>query len=115
MTMRFWPPKAGSLPVRSLLALLLLTGAAAAGESAVNPAELERLVHQDCGSCHGLTLKGGLGPDIRPETIEHYDVEGLKAVILGGIPDTAMPPWQPLISDEEAVWIAEYLLKGKTQ
>lgn len=24
--------------------------------------ELETLLYQDCGSCHGMTLKGGLGP-----------------------------------------------------
>ena len=100
--------------MRSLLAMLLLTGSAVAGEPKLDPAKLERFVLQDCGSCHGLTLKGGLGPDIRPETIEHYDAEGLKSVILDGIPDTAMPPWRPLLTEAEADWIAEYLLKGKT-
>ncbi|MDU8927188.1 cytochrome c [Alisedimentitalea sp. MJ-SS2] len=73
---------------------------------------LQRLVHQDCGSCHGLRLKGGLGPDLRVESIEHYDVEGLRMVILDGIEGTAMPPWRPLMSEEEATWIANYLLKG---
>lgn len=100
--------------MHSVLAVLLLTGAAHAGEPALDPTALTRLVHQDCGSCHGLTLKGGLGPDIRPETIEHYDAEILTTVILDGIPDTAMPPWRPLITEEEAAWIAEYLLKGDT-
>ena len=37
--------------LRVLLALSL-AGPATAGE-----AELRRLVHQDCGSCHGLTLR----------------------------------------------------------
>ncbi|SMP07038.1 c-type cytochrome [Shimia sagamensis] len=100
--------------MRNLLALLLLAGTAAAGEPTLDPVKLERFVLQDCGSCHGLTLKGGLGPDIRPETIEHYDAEGLKTVILDGIPDTAMPPWRPLLTEDEATWIADYLLKGKT-
>lgn len=77
-----------------------------------DPVALERLVIQDCGSCHGLTLRGGLGPDIRPETIDYYDPEVLKDVILDGIPDTAMPPWRPLLSEAEAAWIAQYLLKG---
>ena len=101
--------------MHSLLALLLLTGAAHAGEAPVDPTALQRLVHQDCGSCHGLTLKGGLGPDIRAETIEHYDADVLQSVILDGIPDTAMPPWRPLITEAEAAWIADYLLKGDTQ
>ncbi|SHJ74515.1 cytochrome c55X [Shimia gijangensis] len=89
-------------------ALALMSTSAFA--EAVNPAELKRLVHQDCGSCHGLTLKGGLGPDLRAETISHYDVDILKTVILDGIPDTAMPPWRPLMTEDEADWVARYLL-----
>ena len=77
-----------------------------------DPQALERLVLQDCGSCHGLTLKGGLGPDIRPGALGHYDAETLTRVILDGIPGTPMPPWGPLLSDAEAVWIADYLLNG---
>ncbi|MEP2531540.1 cytochrome c [Shimia sp.] len=90
-------------------ALMIATAALAA--DSIDPDALKRLVHQDCGSCHGLTLKGGLGPDLRAETIEHYDADVLKSVILDGIPDTAMPPWRPLISEEEADWVARYLLQ----
>nr|WP_154153387.1 cytochrome c [Roseovarius bejariae] len=75
---------------------------------------LERLVRQDCGSCHGLTLKGGLGPDIRPGALSHYTPEVLETVILDGIPGTPMPPWRPLLSEAEAGWIADYLLNGDT-
>jgi len=78
-------------------------------------AALERLVRQDCGSCHGLTLRGGLGPDIRAPALGHHDRASLTAVILEGIPGTAMPPWRPLLSDEEAAWIADYLLDGATE
>lgn len=81
----------------------------------VDPAALERLVKQDCGSCHGLTLKGGLGPDLRPGSLSHYTPEILAGVILDGIPDTAMPPWRPLMTEEEAVWVARYLLQTETQ
>lgn len=87
---------------------------AQAGE-AQNSEALKRLVHHDCGSCHGLTLKGGLGPDLRPQTLEHYEVDGLAAVILDGIPGTAMPPWRPLITSDTANWIAQYLLKPETK
>ncbi|MDF1718862.1 MAG: cytochrome c [Antarcticimicrobium sp.] len=78
---------------------------------APDPAPLKRLVHQDCGSCHGLTLKGGLGPDLRAPALAHYDPETLRTVILDGIPETAMPPWRPLLTEQEAAWIADYLLK----
>jgi cytochrome c55X len=99
--------------MRSVIALLAMVGTAHAGE-APDPQALEHLVKQDCGSCHGLTLKGGLGPDIRPEAISHYDAETLSGVVLDGIPGTAMPPWRPLMSEAEAAWVAEYLLKGDT-
>lgn len=92
----------------------LQAGTAAAGEG-INTEKLKRLVHQDCGSCHGLTLKGGLGPDIRPESLTHYEPDILETVIMDGIPDTAMPPWRPLITQEEAQWIVLYLLHGDAQ
>ncbi len=75
-------------------------------------AALTRLVRQDCGSCHGLTMKGGLGRAITPEAVGHLDREDLRDIILDGIPGTAMPPWRPLLSEGEALWIADYLLEG---
>ncbi len=96
--------------MRSLLAFILVGTPLWAQEP--DHERLERLVHQDCGSCHGMTLKGGLGPDLRSETLARYDREALAGVILNGIPGTPMPPWAPLMSDAEALWIAEYLLKG---
>lgn len=84
--------------------------------TAVTPqraAELQHMVVQDCGSCHGLTMKGGLGKPITPADLAGFDPEGLAAIILDGVPGTAMPPWRPLISDADALWIAEYLKKEK--
>lgn len=74
--------------------------------------QLERLVRQDCGSCHGMTLKGGLGPDIRAEMLKGKDAEAITEIILDGVPDTPMPPWRPLMTEAEARWIADYLLSG---
>ncbi|TMV03351.1 cytochrome c [Ruegeria sediminis] len=107
-------------PKRGWTARTLLTGAVFVATSAfaaetIDPAALKRLVHQDCGSCHGLSLKGGLGPDLRAENLQHYDVDVLMDVILDGIPDTAMPPWRPLMTQEEAEWIAHYLLTPEEQ
>jgi len=75
-------------------------------------AELERLVRQDCGSCHGMTLKGGLGSDLRAATIAGTEPQTLASIILDGVPGTAMPPWRPLLTEGEALWIAEYLLNA---
>lgn len=78
-------------------------------------AELEHMVIQDCGSCHGLTMKGGLGKPITPADLAGHDPEGLAAIILDGVPGTAMPPWRPLITEAEALWIADYLKTEKTE
>ncbi|RVT81827.1 cytochrome c [Rhodobacteraceae bacterium CCMM004] len=93
------------------LALAALWAASAtASEGGVDPARLERLVLQDCGSCHGLTRKGGLGSDLRREALAHWDAAALAEVILDGIPGTAMPAWRPIMTEDEAAWIARYLL-----
>lgn len=94
-----------------VVALGLLCGPVLADVAPERAAELEHLVVQDCGSCHGLTLKGGLGSPLTPDALSHADPEGLAIIILDGIPETAMPPWRPLLTEEEALWIAEYLLK----
>ena len=93
-------------------AMLLLAGASATAIGAERADELERLVRQDCGACHGMTLKGGLGPDIRAGALGHLDRAEVTGVILDGRPGTAMPPWRPLLTEAEAAWIADYLLDG---
>ena len=96
-----------------ILWLAVLPSWASATDIAAQKAqELTRLVQQDCGSCHGLTLKGGLGRDITPEAMSHFDRETLRDIILDGIPGTAMPPWRPLLSEVEALWIADFLKEG---
>lgn len=91
-----------------LAGLVGVAGAAAADESA----RLERLVRQDCGACHGMTLRGGLGPAITPEAVAKYDDEMLAEIILDGVPDTPMPPWRPLLTPGEVDRIVAYLRTG---
>jgi cytochrome c55X len=98
------------------LALTAMTSAAWAQEvPAARAAELEHILIQDCGSCHGLTMKGGLGSPLTAEALDGADPETLAYIILEGVPGTAMPPWRPLLTDDEALWIAQYLLKMETQ
>ncbi len=101
-----------------LLALPFLTGAhpgALADEDVLKEAARDKLanfVQQDCGSCHGLTLEGGLGSPLLPENLEHMDADVIRDVILGGLPGTAMPSWLGLLNEEEAAFIAEGLKTG---
>lgn len=103
--------------MRSRAIILLLAAAVFTGGAGAQQHEkrLMHMVKQDCGSCHGLTMKGGLGRPLTPDALADADVESLASIILDGVPGTAMPPWRPLISEDEALWIARYLKKEKTQ
>ena len=74
--------------------------------------QLIYLVRQDCGSCHGMTLKGGLGGPLLPGNLDQADREGLAAIILHGVPGKPMPPWDRHLSKQDALWIADNLKKG---
>lgn len=74
--------------------------------------ELVRLVRQDCGSCHGMTLKGGLGKPLLPGTLGSRDAVGIADIIMEGLAGTPMPPWKSLITRDDALWIAERLREG---
>lgn len=75
-------------------------------------AELVRLVRQDCGSCHGMKLTGGLGTPLTREALAGKPVESMAATIIHGRPGTAMPPWKTLLTEAQAQWIAEQLIAG---
>lgn len=75
-------------------------------------AVIRHLVRQDCGSCHGLTLKGGLGSPLTAEALAGRPDEALLATILNGRPGTAMPPWRPFLTEEEAKWVIQWLKDG---
>ena len=93
-------------------ASVLAAAATAPSLSSEREAELRYLVRQDCGSCHGMTLQGGLGPALTPEALAGKPNALLNATILEGLPGTAMPPWRPFLSDEESAWIVEQLTQG---
>jgi len=80
--------------------------------SMLRQAELLNLVRQDCGSCHGLRFEGGLGVPITPAALSGKSPEALSYTILYGRNGTAMPPWKPFLTEAEADWIVQMLLKG---
>lgn len=83
-----------------------------AGEIAPDAGKLANLVRQDCGSCHGLTLRGGLGKPLTSENLNAWNREQLVSIILDGVPGTPMPPWRTLLSESDARWIADRLQQG---
>lgn len=98
------------------LTLLALCAAVSAGEV---PEERQRaLVHllrHDCGSCHGMTLEGGLGPPLTPEALDGKSQRALEATILFGRPGTPMPPWGGMLSEAEVRWLVKTLKAGSVQ
>ena len=74
--------------------------------------ELAYLLKHDCGSCHGLRLEGGLGPALVPERLRSLSLEQLASTILHGRPGTPMPPWEPFLSRQDALWLAGRLKRG---
>ncbi|WP_126446285.1 c-type cytochrome [Sulfuricystis multivorans] len=95
-----------------LLLALWFPAWAFAGSAEPVSSEMIRLVRQDCGACHGMTLKGGLGKPLTREALSGFSPEALTVIILHGKEGTAMPPWKSLLSEAQARWIAEQLLAG---
>ncbi len=105
----------GLLLTQSVMAETVMTKAAATEVDPARQNELLYFIRHDCGSCHGMTLKGGLGPPLRPETLSAKPKDFLVTTILEGRPNTAMPPWKTMLSKNEAIWITEQLQNGSLQ
>jgi cytochrome c55X len=88
------------------------TAIAAVAPDAARKTELLRLLRQDCGSCHGMRLTGGLGPPLTPQALRDKPADSLTATIVAGRAGTAMPPWRPFLSEAEAAWLVERLQQG---
>jgi cytochrome c55X len=113
-----WLLPSKSSAAASFLLTLLLAGTVVASAGAVDEkrqAELGVLLEQDCGSCHGLTRKGGLGSALLPDNISHITDDALIDIILDGVPGTPMPPWRRFLNRAEAAWIVDQLRQGGDQ
>lgn len=102
-------PKLG---VTLLLLLGLALTATAAEDHGGDGQDLRHLLVQECGSCHGLRLHGGLGSPLTPDAISERTDEYLKAVILRGVAGTAMPPWAQRLTEEEASKLVQLMREG---
>jgi cytochrome c55X len=103
--------------VRKPLSLLPALAFAVAAEepSGQRRQELSNLLQQDCGSCHGLRFKGGLGPALLPENLRSKPDAVLIDTIMNGRAGTAMPPWREFLSFGEAEWLVDRLRNPANQ
>ena len=89
-----------------LIGLLLLSGSVLADQpTPARQQELRNLLKHDCGACHGLQLKGGLGPPLLPATLADKSDALLLLTIQQGRPGTAMPPWKNFLTVDETNWL----------
>lgn len=100
-----------------VLAISLL-GIGLAGATPLEQArkdELKNILLQDCGSCHGMTLKGGLGPALTTDALQGKAEVYLRQTILEGHPGTPMPPWKDILSGPDIDYLVSLLKAGVTQ
>ena len=100
--------------MKKLLCLLFFSTSCLANEpSTTRQTELRQLLKNDCGACHGLTLKGGMGSALLPEYLANKSDEFLVTTILNGRKGTAMPAWQDFMTRNEALWLITLLRTEK--
>lgn len=96
----------------ALIIMIQLTPVSAALDTA-RQAELLYLLKHDCGSCHGMTRKGGLGPPLLPENLRDRPPMFMENTVLDGRPGTPMPPWRGLLTEQEVRWLVEAIRRGE--
>jgi cytochrome c55X len=83
------------------------------GPDSARQDELLYLLKHDCGSCHGMTRKGGLGPPLLPGNLRGQSRERLVDAVLDGRAGTPMPAWRGQLTEAEARWLVEVLRTGE--
>ena len=93
----------------TLIALVLSANAMAKEPSEQRQQQLSELLAHDCGSCHGLTRKGGLGPSLLPDALLNKSDDFLIMTIANGRKGTPMPPWKDFLTKSEIRWMVKSL------
>jgi len=96
----------------AVLVVQLLSAAVQAELPVSRQSEILHLIQHDCGSCHGMTLNGGLGPPLTAERLGQKSAGELALIIRNGIKETPMPPWEGILNDEDIAWIVKQLQQG---
>jgi cytochrome c55X len=94
------------------LIALLCNVAVADQPSPQRQQELLNMLKHDCGSCHGLPPKGGLGPSLMPEALSDKSDALLLDAIQNGRAATAMPPWRQFLTIDDSRWLIAQLRQG---
>ena len=71
------------------------------------------MLKHECGSCHGLTLKGRLGPSLLAEALINKTDAFLVQTIREGRKETAMSPWKSFMTEQEILWLVQKILRHR--
>ena len=95
---------AGAEPVSSGPQIVALT----------DPASLEAgnaIFQKNCASCHGNAGQGGIGPNMTDDYWIHgAGMDNMVHTIKVGVPAKGMISWQPVLSEEEILQVASFIL-----
>ncbi len=85
----------------ALLGILVLISSC--GQSQSPAIDASALYETNCVACHGVNRQGmpNLGPALTPKGLTTLSDTEIKATILNGRPNTAMPPWKDILNSEE--------------
>lgn len=98
--------------IKTLIGLMTIITSSAHALTPERQQQLLYLLRQDCGSCHGMLLTGGLGPALTPAALAGKPSALLVNTVLQGRAGTPMPPWNSLLSPAEAEWLIQQLQQG---
>jgi cytochrome c55X len=99
-------------PLAAAAQAVALAAAATSVPTIERQQALVRMVRQDCGSCHGMRLTGGLGPPLTALALADRPLEAIVSTVLHGRPGTPMPAWKSMLGTADALWIAQQLQAG---
>ena len=92
--------------MKQLLVFLLPVALCAQSDSALEQGRA--LFRSNCAFCHGMTARGGRGPNLVSAPLTHGDTDdAIKRVVRIGVPGTTMPAFSEF-TDEELAQIIDY-------
>lgn len=98
------------------LAIILLVASSsclAAEPSADKQTEIRTMLKNMCSACHGVDLKGAMGPALKPETLANKADDMLIDTIYNGRKGTMMSSWKASMNKDEIAWLVGVLKSGK--
>jgi len=97
-------------PHQPILLLLAVVALPAAAQNRIGTGEVEVLYRQQCASCHGQNLEGGLGGPLLGDNWDYIkDYEDMAAYIAAGNPEMGMPGFGGALSPPQIRSLVIYI------